>query len=150
MHPQGVVLNLFGSVCPECRGEERSKGKGRFVALRLSLRLASPRFASLRLASPRFASRLASLRIVSPRFASRFASRLSPRFASRFVSLRFRFCFVSLRFVCAWCMVHGVCVCAVFASPRFVFAFVSSEGGRGRKEGWHSGQTEPKRFKTTP
>ena len=27
MHPQGVVLNLFGSVCPECRGEKESKGR---------------------------------------------------------------------------------------------------------------------------
>ena len=41
MHPQGVDLNLFGSVCPECRGEERSKGEG-------SLRRASPLVVSSR------------------------------------------------------------------------------------------------------
>ena len=91
MHPQGVVLNLFGSVCPECRGEKKTR-EG-------SLRFASPRFASLRvslrLASFSFLLRLASLRLCMVHCAWCIVHGVCVcvcRF--RLASLRFRFRFV--------------------------------------------------------
>ena len=68
MHHQGIVLNLFGSVRPERREGQRSKG-----------RIASSRFVSLRF-------RFASLRLVS----------FSPRLVSFSFSFRFRFALLRL------------------------------------------------------
>ena len=68
MHPHRVVLDLFGSVWPERREGQISKGG----SLRFRFAFDSPRFASLRLVSFSLRFRFASLRLVS--FSFRFAS----------------------------------------------------------------------------
>ena len=88
MHPQGVDLNLFGSVRPERREGQRSKGKVCLVASsRRFVFVSSRRFVS----SFRFRF-VSSLRLVvsSRRFAfvSSFRFRLVVSF--RLVSLSFR------------------------------------------------------------